>query len=118
MSRLVKRWVIGAGGFTGEVSLQELLPDDSGAKREGVRCVELTDFHVHPLRRGRGWGATLLGEALRHADRYGWDVFLRVVPYGKGGGLDVGQLRQLYHRYGFRRLRRNDDRELVRRSLK
>jgi GNAT superfamily N-acetyltransferase len=105
--------VIGEGGFIGEISLYDLLPDDAYYIPADV---ELTDFHVHSLRRGLGWGHILMAAALRYADRYGWAVFLRAVPYGSTPA-ELTKLLKFYRSYGFRQVRRGDKRELIRRAL-
>lgn len=103
-----ERWKIGAGGFIGEVSLRSVADDDAYTGAD----VELTDLHVHPLRRGRGWGRELVQCALAHAQRRRWVVFLRAVPYGSKPA-SLRQLIAFYKSCGFKQLRRGDDREYV-----
>ena len=109
---LVKRWKIGAGGFIGEVSLFELSNEDLYVRgRDRRKFVELSDLHVHPLRRGKGWGRELLSTALTHAQRYDWCVFIRVIPYA-ADPMELDCLMDFYKRYGFKS-RRNDKREMI-----
>lgn len=114
--KVVGRWVVGTGGFLGEATLQGLLETDYYVRRsdEEPSYVELTNVYVHPQRRGRGWGAAVVEAALTHAERRGWPVFLRAIPYGKEPA-DLDQLIRFYRSYGFRQLRRGDARELIKR---
>lgn len=112
--RLVQRWVVGEGGFIGEVSLYELSEQDVHVRgRDKRHYVELTNLHIHPLRRGRGWADSLITAALRYARRNGYCVFLRCVPYNKPR-VKVAGLISLYGKYGFKSLK-HDNREMVRR---
>jgi GNAT superfamily N-acetyltransferase len=117
---LIERWVVGEGGFIGEASLIELSVDEHRRySRRGRFICELTDVYVHPLRRGRGWARVVVEAALDYADAEGWDVFLRVVTYGKDSQrgphrLDVESLIAFYGRLGFVG-RRDDPRCMVRR---
>jgi GNAT superfamily N-acetyltransferase len=109
---LISRYVIGAGGFIGEVTLFELSPEDFYVRgRDRRRYVELSDLHVHPLRRRRGWADVLIKAALREARNRDWPVFLRAIPYNKPA-LDKDDLIAFYKRYGFKSTR-NDKREMV-----
>lgn len=96
------RWVIGAGGFIGEVSLVAV-PPEYPALNVSARCALLTDFYVHPLRRRRGWGEALLTAALQHADKHAIDLVLWAQPHGtrKHGRLNASQLVALYSSHGF-----------------
>lgn len=110
--QVVQRWVIGRGGFIGEVSLFELSQNDAHVRGRDRRVyVELSNLHIHPLRRGRGWSHVLLRAALAHAAARGWCVFLRTVPYNKPT-MNEELLRKLYRGYGFKSLR-GDPREMV-----
>jgi ribosomal protein S18 acetylase RimI-like enzyme len=112
---LIQRWTIGAGGFIGEVSLFRLTEWDMYVRGKDTRTyVTLSNLHVHPLRRGRGWARLLMQAALTHAMDRGWCVFIRVVPYANGDAMDVDQLIAFYKSYGFVSTRR-DPREMVRR---
>lgn len=93
--KTIRRWKMGAGGFIGEVSLLEL--------REGV--VELSNLHVHPLRRGKGWSRVLVQTALDYADEQGWRVWLRITPYNNPT-LDEHALRRFYAGFGFKLVRK------------
>ena len=113
--KLIQRFTIGAGGFIGEVSLFELSQEDSYVRAAlgcTCKCVELSNLHVHPLRRCKGWGRELLSTALCHAQRHKWAVFIRVIPYAKDS-IDLECLTKFYKRYGFTQLKRNDKRELI-----
>lgn len=95
-----RRWVIGAGGFLGEVTLRTV---DSPwpFKRSAVRTVELTDLFVHPARRGKGWSRELLRVATTYADVRQLDLILRVCAHGKKRGPGNNKLIQLYESFGF-----------------
>ena len=109
---LLKRWTIGEGGFVGEVSLFNLSVEDNYVRGRDQRVyVELSNFHVHPLRRKLGWGKILLRAALRHAERRKWSVFIRVIPYSKIRP-DFERLMKLYTDHGFVKTK-NDPREMV-----
>lgn len=120
MGALIQRWTVGEGGFIGEASLIELEePEVRLHMRQGRYLCELTDVYVHPLRRGQGWARTVVQAALAHADAQGWDVFLRVVAYGKKAArgkrkLATEGLTAFYGRCGFV-ARRADPRCMVRR---
>lgn len=108
----IQRWTIGSGGFIGEVTLFELAPEDGYIRgRDSRTYVELSNLHVHPLRRGRGWSRKLLRAALAYARARDWCVFLRTIPYNKPA-MDARMLAALYRRYGFRATR-YDSREMV-----
>lgn len=108
----IARWTIGAGGFIGEITLKELSESDYYIRgRSKRKFVELTDLHIHPLRRRRGWADSLITTALRYAKRRNWCVFLRCVPYNKPR-VRVAGLIALYSKYGFKSLK-NDEREMV-----
>jgi len=108
----LQRWVIGAGGFIGEVTLFALSEDDSYIRGRDARVyVELSDLHTHPLRRGRGWARVLLETALAHAREQGWCVFLRAIPYNSPA-MNVDALIEFYKSYGFKSTK-YDKREMV-----
>jgi len=110
--KTIIRWKIGGGGFIGEVSLFELGEyDDYVARKAGSACVMLSNLHVHPLRRGRGWGRILVETALAHAQKKGWCVFIRVVPYNDST-LDAAGLTEFYKSLGFKSMR-HDKREML-----
>lgn len=110
---MIQRWTVGRGGFIGEVSLCELLPMDANIKGNSTRTyVELTNLHIHPMRRGQGWATVLIRAALQHADERGWVVFLRCIPYNKPCITTTG-LCKLYRQHGFKS-RKTDPREMVR----
>lgn len=110
--KLIQRWVIGEGGFIGEVSLYELAESDTYIKgRSTQKFVELTNLHIHPLRRGRGWADSLITAALRYARRNGWCVFLRAIPYNKPR-VRIEGLIEMYGKYGFKSTK-HDRREMV-----
>lgn len=89
------RFVIGSGGFIGEVSIID-----------GT----LTDLYVHPLRRGKGWGHKLMRKAVKWADKGGLRLKLRVHPFGKQTVRSARKIApregliNLYKQYGFRRV--------------
>lgn len=112
-ANLIQRWTVGAGGFIGEVSLFHLSEYDLYVcKRYKYTFVELSNLHVHPLRRGRGWADTLMHAAIAHAEENAWGLFLRCVPYNKPL-LTADELIAFYKRYGFKSTR-NDPREMLR----
>lgn len=118
MGAVIQRWTVGEGGFIGEASLIEMDPAEVRLhRRKGRFICELTDVYVHPLRRGQGWARSVVQAALEHADAQGWDVFLRVVAYGKPVGkrrLSTDELLGFYSRCGFV-ARKTDPRCMVRR---
>lgn len=104
----LKRWCAGVDGTLGECSLFE--PPafvKRRATREGVVYVELSDVFVHASHRGNGVGRRLVARALRHADKQGWCVWLRVCPHGDGARLDTDGLAAFYRGFGFVSLRHN-----------
>jgi GNAT superfamily N-acetyltransferase len=111
--KLIQRWKMGAGGFIGEVSLFALAESDQYVRGRGDdrMYVELSNFYVHPLRRGRGWGRELLTTAIAYAQGSGWVIFLRVVPYGRSPS-SVDELLVLYRQHGFK-CTRCDPREML-----
>jgi GNAT superfamily N-acetyltransferase len=110
--KLIQRWTIGKGGFIGEVSLFALSEEDVYVRGNDTRTyVELSNLHIHPLRRAKGWGRELLSTALVHAQHRGWVVFIRAIPYN-AGSLDLDCLMAFYKRYGFKSTRR-DRREML-----
>lgn len=109
---LIQRWVIGNGGFIGEVSLFVLAESDHYIKGRSQRhYVELSNLYVHPKRRGRGWARELLTVAIQYAREREWIIFIRAIPYGKDHG-ELDELLATYRRYGFRS-RKSDPREMV-----
>lgn len=109
---LIQRWTIGHSGFIGEVSLFELAESDMYIRHTSKRTyVELSNLHIHPLRRGQGWADSLMVAALRYARQRGWVVFIRAIPYNKPR-MTTDDLIAFYRRYGFRS-RRSDEREMV-----
>lgn len=114
-----ERWVIGTGGFIGEVSLYTLAYDTASyIPRKDIPCLEVSDLFVHPKRRDGGWATDLLKTVTKYADDTHTDLFLRVVSYGKVRGFDVRSLTTLYNKHGFKSYRRYDTsgREMVRRA--
>jgi GNAT superfamily N-acetyltransferase len=98
----VKRWVIGAGGFIGEVSLaQASYCEASTFSRKGVRCVVLTNLYVHPLRRGNNWADSLMRQAVAYADRHQLDLVLTVKPHGPHPRASRRALEEFYLKFGF-----------------
>jgi GNAT superfamily N-acetyltransferase len=77
----VLRLVIGTGGFTGEAALAEPYSEMLPLKQRRPLLL-FTDFYVHPLRRGLGWGTRLLRAVVRWADRRGWDLVTYASAYG------------------------------------
>lgn len=118
MGAVIQRWTVGEGGFIGEASLIEMDPMEVTLhRRKGRFICELTDVYVHPLRRGQGWARIVVQAAIEHADAQGWDIFLRVVAYGKKTGkqkLSTEELTAFYGRCGFV-ARKADPRCMVRR---
>lgn len=109
---LLQRWTMGAGGFIGEVSLFELSSEDLYIKHGSKRAyVELSNLHIHPLRRGQGWADSLMTAALCHARNEEWHIFLRAIPYNNPT-LTADELIAFYSRYGFRSTK-YDPREMV-----
>jgi ribosomal protein S18 acetylase RimI-like enzyme len=109
---LIQRWVIGDGGFIGEVSLFEMAEDDKYVITNKVlKYVELSDLHVHPLRRKSGWAHALMTIALKYAKRKGYRVFLRAIPYSKPK-IKQEALIAFYKQYGFKSTRL-DQREMM-----
>jgi GNAT superfamily N-acetyltransferase len=66
-----------------------------------------TEFYVHPLRRGMGWGTKLLDSMCAWADRRGWDLITYPRAYGNGARPNNEMLRSLYCGWGFRTLPSN-----------
>ena len=122
MESVIKRFVVGTGGFVGEASLAKLDANELTHRRDGIFMVGLTDVYVHPLRRRRGWGRKVLKLAVRWADSRRCDVYTYIQPYGpthlKDGrevsAPDPETLRKLYNEYGFKTSRR-DSSVMVRR---
>ncbi len=115
--KLIQRWTIGAGGFIGEVSLFELSIEDEYV-RHGSKAiyVELSDLHVHSMRRGLGWAHLLVSAALQEAQRQGWRVFLRAIPYNKPT-LNRDALIAFYRGWGFKSTKL-DEREMIWKSTR
>ena len=112
MGAFLCRWIVGAGGFIGEITLEAMTATDHYIRGRDKRVyVELTNLHIHPLRRGKGWSDILIRKALGHAQQRGWCVFLRCVPYNKPH-MKADDLIAFYSRYGFKSLR-GDRREMV-----
>lgn len=96
-----RRWVIGAGGFLGEVTLRALDEQFWLFRSTEARMVELTDLFIHPQRRSKGWSHELLAVATAYADKQDLDLILRVCAHGKKRGLGNDKLIQLYEAHGF-----------------
>lgn len=110
--KLIQRWTIGEGGFIGEVSLFELSDEDQYVRHTSARkYVELSNLHIHPLRRGLGWSDSLLIAAISYARARNWTIFLRAIPYNKPH-MSADRLVAYYKCYGFRS-RARDPREMV-----
>jgi GNAT superfamily N-acetyltransferase len=92
-----RRWVIGAGGFTGSVILEAVEDADLALT---PRCALLTELYVHPLRRGQGWAATLMQTAFKYADSNGLDLVTYASPFGVRG-MSKKKLQEFYLRMGF-----------------
>jgi GNAT superfamily N-acetyltransferase len=99
------RWVVGAGGFLGELTLA---PIPEKRLRMGLPYAKgqpllfVKDVRVHPRCRGRQWSDKLLAAATRWADRQGVDLWLYVEPFGRRPRPDSEALKRLYRRHGFR----------------
>lgn len=110
--KLIQRWTIGEGGFIGEVSLFELSNEDAYIKGRSQRVyVELSNLHIHPLRRGKGWSDSLMHAAMQYARARGWVVFIRAIPYNKPR-IKLERLIAFYERRGFKSTKR-DRREML-----
>lgn len=103
-------WEIGHGGFCGHI-IVSVAPDciTDFVKPRGRTLAQIEDLYVHPLRRTYGWGARLMGQAVREADRQGWDMALRACPHGPKAvaGKPVPfkplpKLLDFYRQFGFR----------------
>ncbi len=109
----IQRWTMGAGGFIGEVSLFKLSAQDEHIAQRFPDTVELSDLYVHPLRRGKGWARILLRSAIAHAAINEWNVFIRVIPYGKEPIISLEDLIAFYKQHGFKHINRRDRREML-----
>lgn len=120
---LIERFVVGAGGFIGEVSFYPAPEEALHLKRRGRPLWFLNDLYVHPLRRGRGWSNRLMCAALAHADDHKADVWLYAKPYGPRrtkDGRPVGRMEQeklalFYTEWGFDLLSLKPVMEMLRR---
>jgi len=98
---LITRFVMGAGGFLGEVSLKAAPEEALALARPGRPLWFLTDLFVHPLRRKDGWGRSLMRSAVGYADRKGADLWLYARPHGRAPRMSEEQLAVFYFDHGF-----------------
>lgn len=99
---MTERWIIGAGGFIGEVYLCEP-PPEAGPDLRRRPMLFMTDLWVHPLRRGRGWASELLHAATTWADSRRIDLWTYVLRFDdRPSAMSVGRLKALYEGRGFR----------------
>jgi GNAT superfamily N-acetyltransferase len=106
--RFVAKWVVGNGGFKGQVLLCH--PTEAICSfvrpRQGVKLIEVADLYVHPLRRGSGWARELMSAALEYVDIKCLDVALRVAPHGSRSATPTPDaLKRFYASFGFKPVR-------------
>lgn len=94
------RFVLGSGGFIGEVTLQTVPAERPDLELRKGSTLALTKLYVHPLRRGKGWATTLINHATAHADASLLTLVLWTAPYGTRGRTKV-ELATIYGKHGF-----------------
>jgi len=111
--KLPATWSMGAGGFIGYAQLVDPVEVPRFAPPVPVpaRTAVLSVVYVHPLRRGLGWGDSLLRQALAYADRHGAPVASWASPipepkHARDGRrlrrLEYERLMAWYESYGFK----------------
>ena len=99
MSKRKRVLLTGAGGFIGDLGLREPTADEL-LVAQSSRVLAVGYLHVHPLRRGRGWGECLVRSAVRWADQAGVELVLYVASFGSRESSEAS-LRRLYEAHGF-----------------
>lgn len=84
------RFIEGGGGCLSEVTLTG----------DPAEALELTNMFTHPKLRRKGYARRVLARAVEFADQHGFDLWLRVVPFGNYGA-PYAELRSLYESVGF-----------------
>jgi GNAT superfamily N-acetyltransferase len=110
--KLIVRFAIERGIFAGEASLFELAKSDEYVKHSSKKkYVELSDVFIDKGARSDGWGNMLINVALAYAQRNGWCIFLRAIPYDNSP-LSVTELMGFYRKHGFKSTK-HDEREMI-----
>lgn len=84
------RFIEGGGGCLSEVTLTG----------DPADALELTNMFTHPRLRRKGYARRVLSRAVEFSDNRGFDLWLRIVPFGKNGAA-YEDLRKLYAAAGF-----------------